>query len=513
MRKLIWLVLLSSASAQIPCPSNEVLNLPNDGPAAAPRACVNTALPSTKSAVSVVDSPSLAKALKCGSTVNLKPGKYGSVTFPTCTAGNWLVIKVAGSHVAVPGVRFNPKTDTDLAVFDHITTGSYVRIGPGIKIAQKVDGGYDSTMLDARGASHVILLRSWLHCSPTGECAHAYMATSGDHIAMSGNYVDGVKCIAGGRCGDAQGFLAGCGNAGAAYLVENNYIEASGENVMFGGCGAKQPPTDAIVRRNHFFKPLSWMQTDPSFGGVRYMVKNSFELKNCIRCLVEDNIMENTWGGFSQNGYTVLLTPRNQDGKSPNAQLSDTIFRFNHLIGGAGLQIAAARTGLMPDGTNPGTLGLWNLSQHDNLIEVDPKFYASAGIGLQLTLQDTGAKMDGINISNNTWTALRGSTLTMNSAIMFGSSKAGSLVFNGNILFAGKYQATTTGSPNNDCSKGLNGKPKLALDACWTNYTFSGNAVVGGNASWPAGTLTPSVPPASGGADMVALTNALAGVQ
>jgi len=75
MKGFIWLFLLGSAFAQIPCPSNEILNLPPDGPSAAPKACVNTSLPVTKSAVAISLLSTLPATLKCGTTVSLKPGK------------------------------------------------------------------------------------------------------------------------------------------------------------------------------------------------------------------------------------------------------------------------------------------------------------------------------------------------------------------------------------------------------------------------------------------------------
>jgi hypothetical protein len=66
------------------------------------------------------------------------------------------------------------------------------------------------------------------------------------------------------------------------FLIENNYLEGAGENVMFGGADPRIQglvPSDITIRRNHFYKPTSWK-------GV-WTVKNLFELKCARRLLIE----------------------------------------------------------------------------------------------------------------------------------------------------------------------------------------------------------------------------------
>jgi len=48
--------------------------------------------------------------------------------------------------------------------------------------------------------------------------------------------------------------------------------------------------------------------------------------------LFEDNILENTWGGFTQVGFAILLTPKNQAGAGgsnlcPDCQVTDVTIR------------------------------------------------------------------------------------------------------------------------------------------------------------------------------------------
>ncbi|MBI3485295.1 MAG: hypothetical protein HY012_09115, partial [Acidobacteria bacterium] len=112
-----------------------------------------------------------------------------------------------------------------------------------------------------------------------------------------------------------------------------NYLEASGENVMFGGSPKVIEgvvPSDIEIRRNHFFKPLSWRPGNPAFAGTPWQVKNHLEVKNGQRILVEGNVVENTWpstGG--QRGYMLVLTPAHELGAVPQARVQDITIRYN----------------------------------------------------------------------------------------------------------------------------------------------------------------------------------------
>jgi len=50
-------------------------------------------------------------------------------------------------------------------------------------------------------------------------------------------------------------------NGPGPFLIENNYLEGSTENILFGGADPKIPnlvPSDIVIRRNRITKPLSW---------------------------------------------------------------------------------------------------------------------------------------------------------------------------------------------------------------------------------------------------------------
>src|SRR5438034_531810 len=136
---------------------------------------------------------------------------------------------------------------------------------------------------------------------------------------------------------DAQAIASWSGTG--PFKIVNNYLEASGENVMFGGDGPSilnLVPADIEVRGNYFFKPLTWKVGDPSYAGVAWTVKNLFELKNAQRVLLDGNIFEHNWVGADQHGAAVLFTVRNQTGSSPWAIVADVTFTPNGPAGVTG---------------------------------------------------------------------------------------------------------------------------------------------------------------------------------
>lgn len=108
-------------------------------------------------------------------------------------------------------------------------------------------------------------------------------------------------------------------------LIENNYLEATGENFLTGGADPRIPnalPSDLVVRGNYIAKPLAWKTT------AQGSVKNLLELKLCKRCLIENNVLENNWAD-AQAGAGVVLTNRNQDNTAPWSTIQDVTFQYN----------------------------------------------------------------------------------------------------------------------------------------------------------------------------------------
>jgi hypothetical protein len=123
-------------------------------------------------------------------------------------------------------------------------------------------------------------------------------------------------------------------NGPGPFKILNNYLEASGENILFGGGAAAIAglvPSDIEIRNNYFYKPWSWRVGHPEYAGKHWTIKNLFELKTGRRVWLDGNILENCWADLpvGQSGYAILLTVRTESGGSPQADVSDVVISNN----------------------------------------------------------------------------------------------------------------------------------------------------------------------------------------
>jgi hypothetical protein len=128
---------------------------------------------------------------------------------------------------------------------------------------------------------------------------------------------------------DAQAI--GGWNGPGPYHIENNFLEASGENLMFGGTDpsiANLVPSDITIRRNHIYKPLGWQREG-------WAVRSLLELRNAQRVVVDANVLENNWHGAG-SGFAVSFTVRS-GGNAPWSVVQNVLFTNNlvrHVSGG-----------------------------------------------------------------------------------------------------------------------------------------------------------------------------------
>src|SRR4030095_9262129 len=78
---------------------------------------------------------------------------------------------------------------------------------------------------------------------------------NGKQLSVVNSYISDIKAVN----ADSQA-INGYNGAGP-FTITNNYLEAAGENVLFGGADPAVNhlvPSDIVLRRNHLFKPLTW---------------------------------------------------------------------------------------------------------------------------------------------------------------------------------------------------------------------------------------------------------------
>jgi hypothetical protein len=172
---------------------------------------------------------------------------------------------------------------------------------------------------------HIIFERCYLHGDPQAGGRRG-IALNSRYTAVVDSYLSDFKE----QGADSQAL---CGwNGMGPFTIVNNYLEGAGENLMFGGGSdpaiTNLVPSDIEIRRNNFTKPLAWRKGDPGYAGKSWTVKNLLELKNARRVVIEGNVFENNWLD-AQNGFAILLTPRNQDGGAPWCGVTDVTFTGN----------------------------------------------------------------------------------------------------------------------------------------------------------------------------------------
>jgi hypothetical protein len=283
------------------------------------------------------------------------------------------------------------------------------------------------------------------------------------------------------------------------FKIVNNFLEAAAESIELGGSAATATPADIEIRRNHMFKPMIWMKGQPGFvGGLDgnpFIVKNLFELKNAQRVLFEGNVLENTWGGFSQVGFAVLLTPKNQAigplNVCPMCQVTDVTIRYctiSHVAGG--FQIG---NGLSSNGGAPKDGGRYSI--HDVTVDdIQPELYNGHGIFAQISSAPGVTQVVPLHdVSIDHVTAFPPRML-FNIGGPVAEPKMSHLSITNSIFLGSERPVTTTGGGvDRNCSAGAMSRSlDLALHSCFSSYNFQNNVTIGGGGGWPKGTSTPS---------------------
>jgi hypothetical protein len=271
---------------------------------------------------------------------------------------------------------------------------------------------------------------------------------------------------------------------------------------MFGGGAATVTPADIEIRHNHFFKPWQWMPGNPSFVGAAdghpFIVKNHLELKNAARVLAEANLMENNWGGFTQAGYALLLSPKNQHTRNngnvcPRCQVTDITVRNTRIAhAGGGISLITSISGT---GTNGGpALAGARWSIHDVIIDDINKKYVGGGSLIEVLNGWPTNPLNTVTISHITGFADPDGHLLIMGNRAANQTMYG-FVFTNNMVSTGRFPVWNTGGGATSCA--YSGTPAQKIAKCFRTYTFSRNALIATPqafppSSWPAGNFFPT---------------------
>jgi hypothetical protein len=269
-----------------------------------------------------------------GGTVRLAPGAVfvGNYRLPAKGGTSYVTITTRDAVLPPAGTRIDPSYKPRLAILRSPnntaalrtdTSASYFRIvGVAFEANANGDGdiitlGSDAQTTLAAVPHHIEFDRVLISGDPAIGQRRGISLQASDVTIMNSDIRD-IKDVG----YDSQTIASW--NTPGRIVIRNNFLEAAGENIMFGGADARIPnlvPSDIVIEGNLLTKDTAWR-------GRSWTVKNLFEIKSARRVLVRNNIFEYIWAS-GQNGFAVQLTPRNQSGGNPWATVEDVEFSGN----------------------------------------------------------------------------------------------------------------------------------------------------------------------------------------
>ena len=412
-----------------------------------------------------------------GDTIVLQAGATftGPVKLPNKTTGSGWIYVVSSNLSGLPpaGTRVDPANAPNMpkivapsneSALTTVANSNHFRF-VGIEFAPASGAAPIYTLIaignaDASPAtlpSYIVFDRCYVHGTP-GTNDQRGIEMDGAYVAVVDSYITDFQWVG----ADTQGLWAY--NTSGPLRIFDDYIEAAGENVMFGGAdshAASLVPADIEIRSNYFFKPLSLI-------GSQWTSKNLLEFKSAQRVLVAGNTFQNN-PRAAQNGFAILLTPRNSNGTAPWSITSDIAITGNTVINvGSGFNISG-EDNVHQSLPTARVLIRNNLVGVSGLNGADGRAFQFLGGGSDYTIDHNTV----INTAGNI------SDLVMAES----TPKVNNFVFTNNLSTHTAYGFFASGL----------GQGTVALDADFASWTFSRNALTGAPAaSYPDGNFFPA---------------------
>ncbi len=425
------------------------------------------------------------KDCQLGDVIELQAGTVyrGPFVLPNKTTGSgWVYITTSGlsqlppacTRVAASDAISMPCIEVLAGVGGAVqtSTGAHHYRFVGIEF-RPVAGNYvynifqigNSETAESALPNNIVLDRCYVHGDPVAGSRRGVMM-NGAAIAVVDSYISDCKEV--GADSQALAMWSGTG----PFKIVNNYLEGAGENLMFGGSDPSiknNVPSDIEIRCNYFFKPLAWQSEN-------WVVKNLLEFKNARRVLVEGNRFENNWPA-GQNGFALLITPRNQNNTAPWCATQDITIRANTFTN-------------IAQGINILGMDAPNISERTNRVLIQDNLL------LAVRMTNSDGRMfqllgDPVNVTINHNTAF----CPVAYVVAESTPTIDSFTFQNNIVSHGVYGfiGTGTGDGNNTLSKWFS-----------PNWSVTNNAIIGGTSTgFPNGNLFPKSTDAVGFVDTI----------
>jgi hypothetical protein len=414
-----------------------------------------------------------------GDTIVLEAGAtyIGNFKLPAKNGNSYVVLRSGGDARALPrpGTRISPahaprlaklKSPNEFAALTADAHAHHWRLEL-LEFLANVNGAGDIIALGSGSQSEaqlphsLIVDRVYVHGDPlTGQKRGIALNSGAAQIINS--YISDIKVV-----GQESQAIAGWNGTGP-YLIDNNYLEAAGLNILIGGSDPSIPglvPTDITIRRNYVTKPLAWR-------GQKWEVKNALELKNARRVLIEANVFEHVWVA-AQAGYAILFSTRNQNGRSPWSVVEDVTFRYNVVR-----HVANAINISGYDDGQPSAQGSRYRISHNLVYDINGSAWGGGGNFLLVGNQPRDVVVEHNTVSHT------GTVVTV-----YGKRNGGPAVVDGFVFRDNLMRHNTYGVKGDGVGVG-----SATLDSYFRAVVFGSNVLAGGKASqYPAGNYFPSV--------------------
>jgi hypothetical protein len=451
-----------------------------------PQTFDTTYTPPSGSIINVAAGGDLQTALnnaQLGDTIVLAAGASftGPFKLPNKTTGSgWIYITTSGyASLPAPGKRVSPSNAAAMAkIISPAYNNAVVTVANshhyrfvGIEFTPAPNsftyniitiGNQDKT--PATLPNHIVFDRCYVHGNPAAGNRRG-IELDGAYAAVIDSYIDDIAELG------ADNQAIALWNTSGPIKIVDNYLEAAGENILFGGADSAAPslvPSDIEIRNNYMFKPLSLI-------GTKYTVKNILEFKSAQRVIASGNILQNN-PAAAQNGFALLVTPRNQGGTAPWSTATDIAITGNVFINvNSGVNI------LGTDNNKP--------SQKVARVAIENNVLGITGLvnsGARAFMISNGGSditIDHNTILNSAPTGIASDVMMSDPQESTGLIKVTNFVFTNNLATATVYGFYGSGA----------GYGTAALNSGFNNWTFEKNALVGQKeANYPAGNFFPA---------------------